>query len=258
MPTVHRHSEAIRPTSMAAMCAAIATLIVLILSLATPHSVIAAPAAGPGDAKDLFNGKDLSGWDGDESVWSVQDGVITGRAMKAVPLKHNTFLIFKGGRPKDFELHAMYKISGGNSGILYRSKDLGDHIVSGYQADIVDADPDKYSGILYEERGRGIIAERGQKVVIDHDGKKRVAGSVGDAKEILAAIKHADWNEYVITARGNHLVQTINGHTTVDVTDDEPGKSAQEGIIALQIHAGFDMTVQFKDIRLSELKPAKD
>ena len=103
--------------------------------------------------------------------------------------------------------------------------------------------------------GRGIIAERGQKVVIDEAGKKQVVGSVGDPKEILAAIKHDDWNDYVITARGNHLVQTINGHTTIDVTDKQPIKSASEGLIALQIHAGFDMTVQFKDISLIELPP---
>ncbi len=252
MRTIIRRFRLIRLAAIATTCAVVTTLLALSFSLAATRPAVAAEAS---DAKELFNGKDLTGWEGDTSIWSVQDGVITGHATKAEALKHNTFLFWKGGPVKDFELHAKYKIVGGNSGIQYRSKNIGDYIASGYQADIVDADPDKYSGILYEERGRGIIAERGQKVVIDEAGKKQVVGSVGDPKEILAAIKHGDWNDYVITARGNHLVQTINGHTTIDVTDNEPIKSASEGLIALQIHAGFDMTVQFKDIRLTELPP---
>jgi hypothetical protein len=223
----------------------------LSLFFIAPKPLVAGTESG--EPIKLFNGKDLDGWDGDAKIWSVQDGAITGHAMKADGLKKNTFLIWKGGTVKDFELHAKFKIVGGNSGIQYRSKDLGEHVVAGYQADIDAQDPDQYSGILYEERARGILAERGQKVVIDAEGKKEVAGSVGDSNKILAAIKKGDWNEYVITVRGNHLVQTINGHTTVDVTDNESAKAASEGILALQVHAGFDMTVQFKDLTLTKL-----
>src|SRR4029453_253822 len=97
-----------------------------------------------------------------------------------------------------FALRASFKITGGNSGIQYRSKDLGDHIVAGYQADIVDGDPDKYSGILYEERGRGILAERGQEVTIDDAGKKQI-DKFGDAADIAKSIKRGEWNDYVIT-----------------------------------------------------------
>ena len=205
--------------------------------------------------KDLFNGKDLTGWEGDPDVWSVQDGVITGRTTAETPVKHNTFLIWKGGTVGDFELHAMFKITGGNSGIQYRSKDLGDHIVSGYQADMVFGDPDKYTGILYEERGRGILAQRGEKIEIDESGKKNVVGSLGENAEIAKAVKKGDWNEYVIVARGNHITQTINGTQTIDLVDKESAKAAKEGILALQIHMGPPMTVQFKDIKLTELKP---
>lgn len=200
--------------------------------------------------KQIFNGKDLSGWDGDERFWSVKDGTIVGETTKETPAPHNTFLVYKGGTVKDFELHAKFKLRNHNSGIQYRSKELGDHVISGYQADM--AEGNRYTGILYEEKGRGILAERGQKVTIDEAGKKKVE-KFADPKEIGAAIHPDDWNEYVIIAKGDHLVQKINGVTTVDVTDDEKGKSSREGVLALQIHQGQPMMVQFKDLQLKEL-----
>jgi hypothetical protein len=203
------------------------------------------------DVVELFNGKDLSGWDGDETYWTVEDGVITGRSTAEKPLKNNTFLICKTTKVADFELRLKYKIANGNSGVQYRSKDEGQHVVAGYQADIVADDPDKYSGILYEEKGRGILAERGEKVVINGDGREK--DNFADGKEIAKAIKKGDWNEYVITAKGNHLTHEINGVKTIDVTDNDAKHAAQEGILALQIHMGAPMTVQFKDIRLKEL-----
>jgi hypothetical protein len=209
--------------------------------------------ATPSETKDLFNGKDLTDWKGDEKVWSVEDGVITGRTTAENPIKHNTFLIWTGGTVKDFELTVSYKITGGNSGVQYRSKDAGDHVATGYQADIVGGDPDKYSGILYEEKGRGILAQRGEKVTIDSTGKKQITGSVAAPEEILKASKKDDWNTYTIKAEGNHIVQKINGVTTVDVTDEQESKAAREGILALQVHTGPPMTVQFKDIKLKEL-----
>ena len=229
-------------------------LITVLLAAGVAMSHFAAGEAPNGTDKALFNGKDLTGWEGDTSYWSVEDSVITGRSTAEKPLKQNTFLVWKGGKPADFELRVSYKINNGNSGIQYRSKELGDHVVAGYQADIVADDPDKYSGILYDEKGRGILAQRGQKVVIDEAGKKNVAGAVGESSEIVKAIKKSDWNEYVITARGNHITQSINGVTTVDVTDNDKAKAAREGVIALQIHTGAPMTVQFKDITLKELK----
>jgi hypothetical protein len=209
--------------------------------------------------KNLFNGKDLTGWEGNPQLWSVQDGAITGKAnfTPETTISHNTFIVWKDGTVGDFELTVKYKIVGGNSGIQYRSKRHADKafgpVVGGYQADFEAGST--YSGILYEELGRGILAQRGQKTTIgtDADGKKpkiQVTGSLGDSKEIQAAIKKEDWNEYKIVAKGNHLQHFINGKQTVDVTDEHSG-AAKEGILALQIHAGLGpMTVQFKDIVL--------
>jgi hypothetical protein len=202
--------------------------------------------------RKLFNGQSLEGWSGNEKFWSVKDGAITGQTTAENPTKGNTFLIWKGGELKDFELKLKFKIVGGNSGIQYRSTDMGDFVVGGYQADIEAGD--RYIGILYEERGRGILAERGQTVVIGADGKKEVVGKTGDPKEIADSVKKEDWNEMVVIAKGNHLVQMINGYTTVDVTDNESAKAKASGILALQLHAGPPMTVQFKDIQLKELK----
>src|SRR5688500_3241931 len=185
-------------------------------------ALLAQPAAA--DFVELFDGKSLKGWDGDDAHWSVEDGAITGRTTAEKPLTKNTFISWKGGKPADFELHLKYKIASGNSGVQYRSKDNGDHVVSGYQADIVADDPDKYSGILYEEKGRGILAERGQKVEVAEDGKKEVVGSVGESADIVKAIKPGEWNEYIITARGNQITQKINGVTTVDATDNDKAK----------------------------------
>ena len=202
--------------------------------------------------KSLFNGKDLSGWDGNPKFWSVKDGAITGQTTAENPTQGNTFLIWRDGTLDDFELRLSYKIVGGNSGIQYRSKDLGDWVVGGYQGDFEAGDT--YSGILYEERGRQILAQRGQKTEIDPDGRVKVVGSVGDSKEIQAAIKKEDWNDYVIIAQGNHLKHVINGKVTAEVTDNHPAGRAMSGILALQLHAGPPMTVQFKNIRIKRTK----
>jgi hypothetical protein len=207
----------------------------------------------------LFNGKDLTGWNGNPDLWSVKDGTITGVTKAEPKLTHNTFLVWTNGDVADFELRLSYKIVNGNSGIQYRSKVKSQGafgpIVGGYQADFEAGKT--YSGILYEEQGRGILAQRGQKTVIkDNDGKPKieVAGSVGDTKEIQAKIKNEDWNDYVVIAKGNHLQHFINGQQTVDVVDEQEAKAAKSGVLALQIHVGPPMTVQFKNLRIKTLK----
>jgi hypothetical protein len=210
-----------------------------------------APALAEDDAaQSLFDGKTLAGWEGKEQFWSVEDGAITGQTTPDNPTKGNTFLRWKG-ELGDFELTLKFRIVGGNSGIQYRSKHVGDNVVAGYQADIDSGT--RYIGILYEERGRGILAQRSTKVVVHEDGRKEVVGETADNDKILASIKQKDWNEYTIIAKGNHLVQKINGHVTVDVTDNQESKRAMKGILALQLHAGPPMTVQFKDIQLKKL-----
>jgi len=225
-----------------------------------------APPAG--NFKTIFNGRDLTGWTGNMQLWSVRDGAITGVTSpdandpKKSTLKHNTFLVNTNVTLKDFELHLSYRIVAGNSGIQYRSKvqqqgEMGP-IVGGYQADFEAGKT--YSGILYEERGRGILAQRGQKTVIKPDPadanktKVEVVGETGKSEDIQATIKNEDWNDYVVIAKGNHLQHFINGKQTVDVVDEQAAKAAKDGILALQIHTGPPMTVQFKNIRLKELK----
>jgi hypothetical protein len=208
---------------------------------------------------EIFNGKDLTGWEGNPKLWSVQDGAITGQTTADNPAKRNTFLIWTNGTVADFELRCSFKLTPGdskgfaNSGIQYRSKvaDPAYWVVHGYQADM-EAGP-TYTGILYEEGGRGILAQRGEKVVVGQDGKKQVVGSLGSAAEIGAAIKKGDWNDYVILVKGNHLQQFINGKQTMDLVDEEEAKRAMSGILALQLHAGPPMMAQFKDIRLKKL-----
>src|SRR6266498_2230311 len=224
----------------------------------------AEPEAG---FKSLFNGKDLIGWAGRPEHWSVEDGAITGRTTKEKPAKGNNFLIAKDGEKNlvvsDFELRLSYKIVAnntnkfGDSGVQYRSKELPDFVVSGYQANLMVTKP--LTGILYEEKGRGIIHQLGQKVVIKtdaNDPKKpriEVVGSLGKSEEIQASFKTDDWNDYVIIAQGNHLQHFINGKQTADVTDEDEARAVKSGILALQLHAGQPMTVQFKNIRIKML-----
>jgi hypothetical protein len=213
------------------------------------------------EEKSLFNGKDLTGWEGNPDYWMVEDGAITGKTTAEKPLKHNTFLVWQGGNVANFELTFKYRLVKGNSGVQYRSSLLAPGasgpIVKGYQADMEAGA--KYSGILYEERGRGILAERGQSVVIKSNPQdpkkivKEVVGKTGDAAAIQASIIAEGWNDYRIVANGNVLQHFINGHETVHVVDEDANGAAKEGILALQVHAGPAMVVQFKDLILKSL-----
>ena len=203
----------------------------------------------------IFDGKTLDGWDGNPEFWSVQDGAITGVTTKDKPTKGNTFIIWRGGTVDDFELRLKFKIVGGNSGIQYRSKESPNWVIGGYQADFESGDT--YSGILYEERGRGILAQRGQVTNVSAGKDKPqidVVATIGESADINKVIKKEDWNDYKIVARGNRMMHVINGRMTCEVTDDDAAKAAKSGLLALQLHAGPPMTVQFKDIRIKPLK----
>jgi len=235
-------------------------LAALTLGAAVTTNLLAAGGVERG-FKSLFNGKDLSNWAGRPNHWSVEDGCITGTTSKENPAKGNNFLILQRDGTNavvtDFEARFSYKFSSdwGNSGLQYRSKALPDFVVHGYQADFEVGKT--YSGILYEEGGRGILAERGEKVVLHDDNgklKKEVVGKVGDSKAIQANIKQGDWNDYVVIVKGNHIQHFINGMQTVDVVDEQESKAAKSGILAFQIHAGPPMKVQFKNVRIKELK----
>ena len=199
--------------------------------------------------KPLFNGKDLTGWDGNPELWSVEDGCITGKTTGPEQLAYNQFLIWRGGKVKNFELHAKIKQTGNNTGIQYRSKELpenGKWSIGGYQCDIHPATPN--NAMVYEERGRGIIVQNGQGVVIDPEGKRWLASEHEPVK-----VDIAQWHEYTVIAQGNHLIHKIDGQVTIDLLDFEESKRAFEGLIAFQIHRGPAMNVQIKDVMLKEL-----
>jgi len=225
------------------------------------YLLLALAISAHAEEKNLFNGKDLTGWEGLEGFWSVQDGAITAKATAEKPVPGNTFLIWKDGEVSDFTLTFKFKMTPGddkkftNSGVQYRSHivDPAQFVVGGYQADFEYGDT--YSGILYEEKGRGILAQRGQKVTIaqgDEPSKPKieVTGETGKSEEIQAAINKDDWNDYKIVAEGNHVQHFINGKLTVDVTD-ETAEAPKKGVLALQMHAGPPMQVQFKDLVLT-------
>jgi type 1 glutamine amidotransferase len=220
-------------------------------------ALLIAPAAVRADDEtgfvQLFDGKTLEGWDGNPEFWSVRDGAITGQTTPEKPTKGNTFIIWRKGEVADFELRAEFKINGGNSGIQYRSAELPDNkwVIRGYQADFDGAGG--WTGSLYEEKGRGVLAKRGNKAKIPAGGKPEMLGATTPEADILASVKKDDWNEYVIIAQGNHLIQKLNGHVTVDLIDEDMEKGKASGLLALQLHAGPPMTVQFRNIRIKQL-----
>ena len=216
-------------------------------------AVLLLPIPAPieaGEKQSLFNGKDLTGWQGAENVWSVRDGKIVGSS-SGLKLKSNTFLVWQGGEVADFRLTFKARLEGdNNSGVQNRSKlkDPKTWTVVGYQMDI-HAKPE-YSAMLYGEgTGRGILTERGQKATLETDPK---AAQIDSKAFPIEPIDVSKWHEYTVIARGNHLIHQLDGKTTIDVIDNHEQR-LDRGIIALQVHAGQPMTVYFKDIQLESL-----
>ncbi|WP_404306738.1 3-keto-disaccharide hydrolase [Neorhodopirellula lusitana] len=233
------------------------TFLLLVASLVGTFPVVADPAIAEeavpslqgGEVTVLFDGKTLDGWRGREDLWSVEDGMIVGRTSEDAPIKKNTFLVLDKPTEGDFELTLQFKIEGGNSGIQYRSEvlDEKEFIVKGYQADIDSTN--KFAGILYEERGRGILCKRGQQVTISEDGKKTVE-TFADHDEMAATIHPGEWNDYRIVARGAQVEQFINETMMVKIIDHQTGKARDAGVIALQLHQGPPMTIRYKNLSL--------
>ena len=205
--------------------------------------------------RHLFDGKTLNGWNGNPAHWSVQDGSIVGENTKKNPTKGNTFLIWKDGILKDFDLSLDYKIEGGNSGIQYRSFiKPGKHDgwrIGGYQADFESGD--RFSGICYGEAFRGILSTRGDKTTLSLDAKGKLqkkAENFGDSKEIGKAVKKGEWNKYRITAKGYRFVHYINGVKTTELIDNDEKNRRSNGLLAFQVHQGPPMKVSFKNIVL--------
>ena len=203
--------------------------------------------------KSLFNGKNLSGWNGDPKLWKVKDGIIVGTCTGPDALKHNSFLIWRGGTVKDFELRATIRVVGdNNSGIQYRSRerpDIGKWVISGYQNDVHPAI--EHTGMTYEEKGRGLFGLNGKKVLLDPKGQRWLLSEHTPVK-----VDTSEWNEFTTIARGNHLIHKVNGRITSELTDHHEGR-ALEGLVAIQLHRGNANRVEIKDIRLKALPKAK-
>lgn len=222
-----------------------------------------APPAEPADMQVLFNGKDLTGWDGDPKLWSVKDGVLRGETTAENPAKGNTFIIWKDGRLKDFDLRLSFRCSASNnSGIQYRSKHITEGkvnnawVVRGYQHELRnELKLPSVAGFIYDEGGkRGRICLVGERVRWTSEGKKIEADDLIDAPGYEKLFRLDDWNDVVILAEGNRIRHYLNGKQLIDFTDEAPDLALREGILALQLHAGKPMWVEFKNIRLKQNK----
>ena len=222
------------------------------------------PVSAPPESKNLkpiFNGKDLTGWDGDTRLWSVKDGAIRGETTKEKKAKGNTFLVWKDGKTTNFEMRLSFRCSTvNNSGIQYRSTpgEKNKWSVRGYQHEIRNSNkfPD-VSGFIYDEGGlagkRGRTCLVGEKAVTDDKGKKKIVGTLITAEEYAKLFKVDQWNDVIIIAKGNHIQHYMNGRLILDFTDNHP-KALSEGVLALQLHAGAPMWTEFKNIRFREIK----
>ena len=210
----------------------------------------------------LFNGKDLTNWEGLEGYWSVKDGVIEGSETK--DKSKQTFLVLSASRADpakfaNFEMHLKYKFATptGNSGVQFRSKFVDEKIyrVGGYQADFDAAA--QYDGGFYDEAGvaggRGIMA-RGNRTVLDPSNQKKIEPIVKDKAALAKLVKKGDWNSMILTAKGSFMSININGQLMSELIDNSP-KAVKDGLIAIQMHAGYTMTIQAKDVKIKLFMP---
>ena len=220
--------------------------------------------------KEIFDGKSLKGWEGDTKYWRAENGNLVGEITPETLLKTNSFIVWQGGEPGDFELKGSFKITEkGNSGINYRSDKVTDvpNALRGYQADIDGAI--RYTGQNYEERKRTTLGYRGEIVTINEPTDKSaeafkanlknnawlgrtVTGSLGTSDELKTKIKSEDWNEFHIIAKGNRLQHYINGVLMSDVTDNDTVNGKAKGFLGVQVHVGPPMKVEYKDIRIKQ------
>ena len=222
--------------------------------------------------KSIFDGKSLKGWSGDTKYWRVENGSIVGEITPETLLKTNSFLIWEGGQPADFELKAEFNITEkGNSGINYRSVLFPDvpNALKGYQADIDGAN--RYTGQNYEERGRTTLAYRGQiteinaqsahmspeqvraKVAKNAWTELKVTGSLGENEALKTKINAENWNEIRLVVKGNRLQHYVNGILMSDVTDNDTVNGKSKGLLGVQVHVGTTMKVQYRNIRIKNL-----
>ena len=252
------------------VCKFLQVLVVFIVFMISSWKTLGQKPPDSAGFMKIFDGKTLKGWEGDPAYWRVENGNLVGEIMPDKLLKNNSFIIWRGGRPADFELTLEYRITNtGNSGINYRSAEVKDlpHALKGYQLDI---DGQKlYTGQNYEERARTTLAYIGEKVIINKGRnpadslknyiknnawtEKTVAGSLGHRDSLRTKIHVEGWNNCHLIIKGNHLQHFVNGILMSDVTDNDPVHRRQEGLLGVQVHVGPAMKVEYRNIRLKKL-----
>lgn len=229
--------------------------------LAPMHAAVSVPKSDPLDGfKPIFDGKSLDGWQGDPAYWHVESGCMVGVVTPETLLTQNSFIIWRGGEPEDFEMKVTYRVSSqGNSGVNYRSDEMPGvaWALRGPQADIDGEIPTgkrkvRHTGQIYEERGRTFLALRGQ-IVRAEDGKlPQLLGSLGESEDLSRIIKNGEWNEYHLIARGSTLVHILNGRVVSIVIDDAKSRP-RKGLIGVQVHVGPPMKIEYREILLKTL-----
>lgn len=196
----------------------------------------------------IFDGKTLTHWDGDPTFWRVEDGMIVGESTPDKVVMANSFLIWRGGVVKDFELKFDFRINGTNSGMQYRSQEVagGAWVLRGYQADLDF--PNQYTGQIHDEAGRNIMAPRGQFVRATGNGVYKFIATVADPNELPATLAINGWNRYHIIARGPTLIHVINGRVTAILIDEDPQNRDSEGLLGFQMHTGAPFKVQYRNV----------
>jgi hypothetical protein len=220
----------------------------------------------------IFDGKTLNSWKGDPKYWSVENGNLVGTVTPETILKRNTFIIWQGAQPEDFELKLEYRISEeGNSGVNYRSSliDTIPFALRGYQCDIDGKK--RFTGQNYEERKRTTLAYQGENVIINTQINPDIKGGIrtnvkkncwqtrevidtlGTTDFLKSKIKDTDWNKVHLIVKGNKLEHYINGTLMSSVVDNDTLNRSNKGFIGVQVHVGPPMKVEYRNIELKEL-----
>ena len=223
-------------------------------SAVVAQRVMPVPATNDVGFELIFDGKTLKDWEGDTNYWRVENGCLVGEVTPDKLLKQNSFIIWRGGETRDFELKVEYRVSErGNSGINYRSVPWTNApwALRGYQADIDGQN--KYTGQNYEEKGRTFLALRGQVTRLEEGKLPQIIGSLGTTNDLLSVIK-TNWNEYHLIARGSVMTHMLNGRTLSVVIDDDTKNRTLNGMLGVQVHVGPPMKIEYRNFRLKRME----
>lgn len=235
------------------------SMITMAMAIVAVLAVAAQRPPAPDDNagfEPIFDGKSLTNWDGEPGFWRVENGTIIGETTPEKALKQNTFLVWRGGSVKDFELKLEFRLTASaNSGIQYRSvilPEVSKWAMKGYQADMDGANT--YTGMLYEERARAFLAPRGQFSRMAEGRTLKLIATLGEADALKAFIKTgAEWNQIHVIAKGNTLMHFFNGHLMAAFIDEDSQGRSMEGLLGLQLHTGQPMKNEFRNIYYKKL-----